>query len=78
MLIEGPVSDDDAATLGPRIVARCLMPYKGLHIDCVAQVRVAYALVPHQDNGAQSLLSRLEGRLATAASCDDKRAVFMV
>ena len=78
MLVEGPISDEDAATLGPRIVARCLMPYKGLHNECVAQVRVAYALVPYQGSSAQSLLSRLESRLATAASCDDKRAVFVL
>ena len=78
MLIEGPFTNDDAATMGPRIVARCLMPYKGLHAECVAQVRVAYALVPYQGNGAQSLLSRLESRLAQAAGCDDKRAVFVL
>ena len=78
MLVEGPFSDEDAATLGPRIVARCLMPYKGLHDTCVAQVRVAYALVPYQGSAAQSLLSRLETRLATAASSDDKRAVFVL
>ena len=78
MLVEGPVSDEDAATLGPRIVARCLMPYKGLHDECVAQVRVAYALVPYQGHAAQSLLSRLESRLAQAASSDDKRAVFVL
>ena len=48
----------------------------GLHDKCVAQVRVAYALVPYQGNAAQSLLSRLETRLAQAASSDDKRAVF--
>ena len=78
MLVEGPVSDEDAATLGPRIVARCLMPYNGLHDECVAQVRVAYALVPYQGSGAQSLMSRLEGRLALAASSDDKRAVFVL
>lgn len=76
MLIEGPFSNADAATLGPRVVARCLMPFKGLHNECVAKVRVAYALVPYQSNGAQSLLSRLESRLAIAASSDDKRAVF--
>jgi GGDEF domain-containing protein len=78
MLVEGPISDEDAATLGPRVVARALMPYKGLHDECVAQVRVAYALVPYQGNGAQSLLSRLESRLAAAASSDDKRAVFVL
>ena len=43
MLVEGPFNAEEAATLGPRIVARCLMPYKGLHVDCVAQVRLAYA-----------------------------------
>ncbi len=78
MLVEGPFNAEDAASLGPRIVARCLMPYKGLHMDCVAQVRVAYALLPYQSVGAQSLLSRLEERLATAYSKDDKRAVFML
>ena len=78
MLVEGPFSAEEAATLGPRIVARCLMPYKGLHVDCVAQVRVAYAVVPHAGLGeAQDLLSRLEERLASAAT-DDKKAVFML
>lgn len=78
MLVEGPFDAEDAGALGPRIVARCLMPYKGLHIDCTAQVRVAYALVPYQSTPAQSLLSRLEDRLAYAAITDDKRAVFML
>ena len=78
MLVEGPFNAEDAGALGPRIVARCLMPYKGLHIDCTAQVRVAYALLPHQGTHAQSLMSRLEKRLALAASTGDKRAVFML
>jgi len=77
MLVEGPFNAEDAGTLGPRIVARCLMPYKGLHVDCVAQVHVAYALVPHQGVNAQVLLTQLEERLA-AASTDGKRAVFML
>ena len=76
MLVEGPVSAEDAAMLGPRIVGRCLMPCYGLHDKCVAQVRVAYALVPLQGDAAQSLMSRLEARLAQAASSDDRRAVF--
>ena len=42
----------------------------------MAKVRVAYALVPLQGMGSQSLLSRLEDRLTTAAAADDKRAVF--
>ena len=78
MLVEGPISPADAASLGPRIVARCLMPFKGLHVDCIAQVRVAYALVPFQGTGSQGLLSRLEDRLTTANNSDDKRAVFTV
>ena len=78
MLIEGPLSDANAASIGPRIVARCLMPYKGLHPECVAQVRVAYALVPYQDNSSQSLLLRLKNRLALAVSSDEKRAVFLL
>jgi GGDEF domain-containing protein len=78
MLVEGPFSPEEAATLGPRIVARCLMPYKGLHVDCVAQVRVAYAVVPHAGlDEAQDLLSRLEDRLAATAT-DEKKAVFML
>ena len=77
MLIEGPFTAEDAATLGPRIVARCLMPYKRLHVDCVAQVRVAYALVPYQASNAQGLLTQLEDRLASV-SPDDRKAVFML
>lgn len=75
MLVDGPFSAEDAATLGPRIVARCLMPYKGLHVDCVAQVRLAYALVPFKGDDAQHLLAQLEQTLAHAGP-DSKRAVF--
>lgn len=77
MLVEGPFSAEDAATLGPRIVARCLMPYKGMHVDCVAQVHVAYALVPYQGSNAQGLLTQLE-KLLAAAPARSKRAVFML
>lgn len=77
MLVEGPFSAEDAATLGPRIVARCLMPYKGLHVDCIAQVKIGYALVPHQGSNAQGVLAALEEKLASASS-EDKRAVFML
>jgi GGDEF domain-containing protein len=77
MLVEGPVSPEEAATLGPRIVARCLMPYKGLPEACVAQVRVAYALVPRQGPTAEIVLARLAQRL-TGIAPESKRAVFMV
>lgn len=76
MLVEGPISLDEAAQLGPRIIARCLMPFKGLNAECVPRVRMAYALVPLQSTGGQSLMSRLDDRLTAAAVADDKRAVF--
>jgi len=77
MLVEGPMSPEDAATLGPRIVARSLMPFKGLPVECVAQVRVAYALVPRQGPTAEVVLARLGQRL-TGIPPESKRAVFML
>jgi two-component system, sensor histidine kinase LadS len=75
MLMEGPFSAEEAASLGPRIVARCLMPFDRLHVDCVAQVRVVYALVPYRGVDAEDLLELLEDRLA-AVPANSKRAVF--
>ena len=77
MLVEGPFSAEEAATLGPRIVARCLMPFKGLPKDCVAQIRVAYALVPRQGPTAEIVLARLAQKLIGIPS-ESKRAVFML
>ncbi len=77
ILVEGPFSAEDAASLGPRIVARCLMPFGGLHIDCVAQVRVVYALVPREGSTADGLLAQLEACME-AAPLHGKRAVFML
>ncbi|WP_372824979.1 7TM diverse intracellular signaling domain-containing protein [Polaromonas sp.] len=77
MVVEGPMTAEEAATLGPRIVARCLMPYKGLPEACVAQVRVAYALVPRQGPSPEIVLARLAQRL-TNIPAESKRAVFMV
>ena len=76
ILVEGPISDEQATSLGPRIIARCLMPFKGMPTTCVAKVRIAYARVPYPSTNGQSLMSRLEQRLAAAAEADDKRAVF--
>jgi two-component system, sensor histidine kinase LadS len=75
MLVEGPFSAAEAAALGPRVVARCLMPYDRLHVERVAQVRVVYALVPYRSADAQDLLELLEDRLA-AVPANSKRAVF--
>ncbi len=75
ILVEGPLSAEDAASEGPRIVARCLMPYKNKPIDWVAQVRVAQTMVPTERADARQVLERLEGLLANVAP-DSKRAVF--
>jgi two-component system, sensor histidine kinase LadS len=77
MLVEGPLSAEEAATLGPRIVARCLMQYPGLHVDCVAQVRVAYALLPEVRTDSKPLLERLQDLLAWAPIHRTK-TVFML
>jgi two-component system, sensor histidine kinase LadS len=75
MLIEGPLSLEDAASEGPRIVARCLMPFKSKPIDWVAQVRVAQTIVPTQRADAKQVIDRLEALLANVSS-ESKRAVF--
>ncbi|HEY8050702.1 MAG TPA: 7TM diverse intracellular signaling domain-containing protein [Ramlibacter sp.] len=75
MLIEGPLKPEDAASEGPRIVARCLMPFKDKPIDWVAQVRVAQTIVPTQRAGAPQVVHRLEALLANV-SPESKRVVF--
>lgn len=75
MLIEGPLSPEDAASEGPRIVARCLMPFKDKPMEWVAHVRVAQTIVPTQRADAVQVLERLQGLLANV-SPESKRAVF--
>ncbi|MEJ6024193.1 sensor domain-containing diguanylate cyclase [Ramlibacter sp. PS4R-6] len=75
MLIEGPLSPEDAASEGPRIVARCLMPFKDKPIEWVAHVRVAQTIVPTQRADAKQVVERLEALLANV-SPESKRAVF--
>jgi GGDEF domain-containing protein len=75
MLIEGPLTPEDAASAGPRVVARCLMPFKKLPLECVAQVRVAQILVPLESSDPNAVIDQLEAVLA-AVPPDSKRAVF--
>jgi two-component system, sensor histidine kinase LadS len=75
MLVEGPLTPEDAASEGPRIVARCLMPFKGKPMDWVAHVRVAQTIVPTQRADARQVVERLESLLANV-SPESKRAVF--
>lgn len=75
MLIEGPLTAEEAASAGPRVVARCLMPFTSKPIEWVAQVRVAQSLVPAEREGAQPVVERLSALLSKVAP-DSKRAVF--
>jgi two-component system, sensor histidine kinase LadS len=75
MLVEGPLTAEEAASAGPRVVARCLMPFTSKPVEWVAQVRVAQSLVPAERDNAQPVVERLEALLA-AVPADSKRAVF--
>ena len=75
ILLEGPLHADEVAEAGPRIVARCLMPFKGRPLEWSAHVRVAQALVPMDGTDPSQLIGRLEMLLAGAPS-DSRRAVF--
>jgi two-component system, sensor histidine kinase LadS len=75
MLVEGPLSAEDAAAAGPRVVARCLMPFKNQPIECVAQVRIGQTSLPAERADAPQVVARLEAMLA-AVSPESKRAVF--
>ncbi|MEO5670865.1 MAG: 7TM diverse intracellular signaling domain-containing protein [Ramlibacter sp.] len=75
MLVEGPLDTEEAASAGPRVVARCLMPFKNKPIQWVAQVRVGQTPVPTERADAAQVIARLDALLA-AASPESKRAVF--
>ncbi|HET8745700.1 MAG TPA: 7TM diverse intracellular signaling domain-containing protein [Ramlibacter sp.] len=77
VLLEGPLHADEVAEAGPRIVARCLMPFKGHPLEWSAHVRVAQALIPMDGTDPAQLLGRLEMLLASAPA-DSRRAVFML
>ncbi|MDF2463787.1 MAG: diguanylate cyclase [Ramlibacter sp.] len=75
MLVEGPLTAEEAASIGPRIVARCLMPFKNKPIEWVAHVRIAQTLAPTERAGAQQVIDRLSALLNNVTP-DSKRAVF--
>ncbi len=75
MLVEGPLTPEEAAQAGPRVVARGLMPFKNKPLEWVAQLRVAHALVPLDGTDAQQLLEQM-GALLASVPPDSKRAVF--
>lgn len=75
MLIEGPLSPEEVSAIGPRVVARCLMPFTDKPIEWVAQVRVAQTVLPVHGSDAKAVLTALEGLLASVGP-DTRRAVF--
>jgi len=75
LLLEGPLSPEDAAQAGARVVARGLMPFKNKPLEWVAQLRVAQAVVPLDGTDARVVLDQLDAVLA-AAPPDSRRAVF--
>lgn len=75
MLVEGPLSPQDAASAGARVIARCLMPFKDKSPEWVAQLRVAQALVPLDGSDVNDLMQRLHAVLANAPR-DSRRGVF--
>lgn len=77
ILLEGPLHADEVAEAGPRIVARCLMPFKNRPLEWAAHARVAQALIPMDGTDPAQLIGRLEMLLATAPA-DSRRAVFML
>jgi GGDEF domain-containing protein len=77
LLLEGPLKAAEVAEAAPRVVARCLMPFKNRPLGWTAQVRVAQALVPMDGTVPEKLMAQLEALLATAPP-ESKRAVYMV
>ena len=75
MLVEGPLTPEEAAQAGPRVIARGLMPFKNKPLEWVAQLRVAHALVPPDGTDAQQVLEQM-GALLASVPADSKRAVF--
>jgi len=77
ILVEGPLSAADAASIGPRLVGRCLMPFRNKPQGWLPRVRVAQALVPFAEEPANVVLEQLEDLLGQVPA-DSRKAVFTV
>lgn len=75
LLVEGPLTPKEAEGIGPRVVARCLMPFDDKPRGWVAQVRIASALVPMDGSNAEAVLTHLSAILA-AVPDGSRRAVY--
>ena len=76
LLVEGPLSRQDAIATGARVVARCLMPFDGKPLEWVPQVRVAQAVIPGTGDG-HLVIDKL-GAVLAMAPIDSKRAVYTI
>lgn len=75
VLVEGPITADEAQAVGQRIVARCLMPERNKPLEWVANLRVAQATVPYDKESGAGVIQRLDTLLASVPA-DSKRAVY--
>lgn len=76
ILVEGPLSRDEAMATGAKVVARCLMPFDGKPLEWIPQVRVAQAVIPGTGD-AQQVLDKL-GAVLAMAPIDSRRAVYTI
>jgi GGDEF domain-containing protein len=76
VLVEGPLTRNEAMATGAKVVARCLMPFDGKPLEWVPQVRVAQAVIPGTGD-AQLVLDKL-GAVLAMVPMDSKRAVFTI
>ncbi|MEJ5989916.1 7TM diverse intracellular signaling domain-containing protein [Ramlibacter sp. PS3R-8] len=77
ILMEGPLRANEVAEAGPRVVARCLMPFPSRPLEWVPHVRVAQAVIPMDGTDPAQLVGQLELLLASAPA-DSRRSVFML
>ena len=75
LLLEGPLKADEVAEAAPRVVARCLMPFKDRPLGWVPQVRVAQALIPKDGTNPTQLVAQLVALLESGRR-DAKRSGF--
>lgn len=76
LLLEGPLKADEVAEAAPRVVARCLMPFRNKPLGWVPQVRVAQALIPKDGTNPTQLVAQLVALLESGR--EPRRSGFTV
>ena len=75
LVLEGPVTPTLEASMAPRLVASCLLPYEGQPEGWLTRVRVAYAMVPLDGGDMARVVQQLDS-LLTSVPAWDSRTVF--